>query len=276
VTIPAAVVGAQTGHPLLPRIYATMIGQLFPPRIAPSLDRSIYSMGKGRMWRLPNRRRTDNGRYKVPVAIREVLHASYAELEPLSHRPRRGVFWPPEENLPPCPGLVQLYQRLTSAVASVESAYVPEPRSSPAASGDVEILLRRCAFLRHCQDEAATLHEPEWYAMVSNVVQCADGPTAVHQLSLAYPGYSPRETDAKIAHALRDSGPHTCAFIQALGFQGCPPGGCGVKAPIALSHRVVPSVTAGTQERLPYAAPPLLRGLYHPTDSRTRGEGRYV
>src|SRR6266511_3670836 len=70
VAIPAAVVGAQTGHPLLTRIYAAMIGRLFPPHLAPSLDRSIYSMGKGRMWRLPNRRRADNGRYKVPVAVR--------------------------------------------------------------------------------------------------------------------------------------------------------------------------------------------------------------
>jgi hypothetical protein len=104
-------------------------------------------------------------------------------------------------------------------------------------SGDVHLLIDRCAFIRHCRDEAATLTEPEWYSMVSNVGRCIDGQAAVHQLSAPYPGYSPRETDAKIAHALQDSGPHTCAFIQSL-VQVCPPDGCGVKAPIALSHPV--------------------------------------
>ena len=73
--------------------------------------------------------------------------------------------------------------------------------------------------------------------MVSNVGRCADGPEAVHRLSALYPGYSPQETDAKITHALQDTGPHTCAYIQALGFTRCPPSGCGVKAPIGLSHR---------------------------------------
>jgi hypothetical protein len=58
----------------------------------------------------------------------------------------------------------------------------------------------------------------------------------VHQLSAPYPTYSPQETDAKIVHALQDTGPHTCVYIQALGFTGCPAGGCGVKAPSALSY----------------------------------------
>jgi putative DNA primase/helicase len=41
-TIPSLVFGGQEGHPQLPRIYAAMIQQLFPPSIASTLDRSVY------------------------------------------------------------------------------------------------------------------------------------------------------------------------------------------------------------------------------------------
>jgi hypothetical protein len=116
ITIPPLVLGAEAGHPQLPRLYADMIQQLFPLQVAPTLDRSVYSMGRGRMWRLPNRRRTDTGRHKVPLSIREVLHKPHGDLEGLTLRPRKGVFWPPDEDLSPCPGLVQLYQETLSAI----------------------------------------------------------------------------------------------------------------------------------------------------------------
>ncbi len=235
-TIPPLVLGAEAGHPQLPRIYDTMIQRLFPPHIAPTLDRGIYSGGQGRMWRLPNRRRFDTRRYKVPLAMREVLHKPYADIEELTLRPRKGLFWPPDEEISPCPQLVHLYRE---AARDIQQAGSPPP--SPAGAwgtsrGHARILLGRCAFIRYCQDHARTLAEPLWYAMVSNVARCMNGPTAVHELSAPYPTYSRQETDAKIAHALRDTGPHTCAFIQAQGFTGCPSGGCGVKAPIGLAH----------------------------------------
>jgi hypothetical protein len=237
VTIPPSVIGAEEGHPLLPRIYAAMLEQLFPWRVAPTLDRGIYSGGKGRMWRLVNRQRADTGCYKVPVSIREVLHTPYVELEALTVRPRKGIFWPPEEELSPCPALVELYHETAAAIERILAAEHPRDREDSASRGTVDVLLNGCAFVRHCRDDAATLTEPEWYTMVSNVGRCADGPAAVHRLSAPYPGYSPQETDAKITHALQDTGPYTCAYIQALGFPRCPPGGCGVKAPIGLSHR---------------------------------------
>jgi hypothetical protein len=66
-TIPPHVIGADEGHALLPDIYRAMIERLFPATMAPTLDRSVYNRGKGRMWRLPNRRRTDTGKCKVPI-----------------------------------------------------------------------------------------------------------------------------------------------------------------------------------------------------------------
>jgi hypothetical protein len=69
-----------------------MIQLLFAQNMAPTLDRSIYSMGQGRMWRLPNRRRSDTGRYKVPISTREALHKPYADMEAITLRPRKGHF----------------------------------------------------------------------------------------------------------------------------------------------------------------------------------------
>jgi len=188
------------------------------------------------MWRLVNRQRSDTCRYKIPVTMQEVLHKPYADLEALTLRPRKGIFWPPDDELSPCPGLLQLYAETASALERAPSRPSPRAYAGSGTEGDVDVLLSRCAFVRHCRDDAATLSEPEWFAMVSNVSRCADGSAAVHRLSEPYPTYSSQETDAKITHALQDTGPHTCAFIQNLGFQGCPPRGCGVKAPIALNH----------------------------------------
>jgi hypothetical protein len=109
-TLPAVAIRAADGHPQLPRIYRAMVERLWPASIAPSMDRSIYSMGKGRMWRLPSRRRPDTGRYKVPLAAREVLHRLATDLEALTGHPRRGLFWLPEEELYPCAGLVRFYE----------------------------------------------------------------------------------------------------------------------------------------------------------------------
>jgi hypothetical protein len=111
-TLPAVAIGAADGHPQLPLIYRAMVERLWPASIAPSLDRSIYSMGKGRMWRLPSRRRPDTGRYKVPLAAREVLHGLGTDLEARTGHPRRGLLWPPEEELCPCADLVRLYEEV--------------------------------------------------------------------------------------------------------------------------------------------------------------------
>jgi hypothetical protein len=103
VTAPPVVIGAEAGYSSLPHIYAAMIDRLFPPSVASLLDRSIYNGGKGRMWRLPNRQRTDTRRYIVPLTMREVLHKPYADLDALTLRPRKGLFWPADEDLSPCP-----------------------------------------------------------------------------------------------------------------------------------------------------------------------------
>lgn len=91
---------------------------------------------------------------------------------------------------------------------------------------DTEAVLAGCAFLTHCEQQAAKISEPEWYAALSITARlspAADGRDAraiSHELSAAHPGYDLEETDRKIAQAMAASGPRTCAGIDAL-WRGC-------------------------------------------------------
>ncbi len=101
--------------------------------------------------------------------------------------------------------------------------------------GDSSRVLEKCAFLRHCRDNAASLPEPYWYAMLSNISLCSDGDAACHELSRPYPGYDAGETEDKIRHAQKQRKPHTCNYIQkTLGFN-CGNCDAGCKAPVALA-----------------------------------------
>lgn len=98
----------------------------------------------------------------------------------------------------------------------------------------LEPVVAGCDFVRWCRDHQPEVSEPLWHSLLSNLARCEGGREAAHAFSRDYPGYSPRETDEKFDHARRGSKPITCARIQELGFEGCPPGGHGVTAPVAL------------------------------------------
>ena len=98
---------------------------------------------------------------------------------------------------------------------------------------------KRCLFMQHCKDNAKTLPEHDWYAMITNLAVFENGERAIHLLSKAYPKYKYSETQEKIRHFL-DSGtkPITCAKIAEKGFV-CPKiadGACSCKAPAALCY----------------------------------------
>ncbi|MBS3969647.1 MAG: DUF927 domain-containing protein [Clostridia bacterium] len=100
--------------------------------------------------------------------------------------------------------------------------------------GPAALILENCYFIKHCQEQPATLSEPEWYAMISNVARGEGGRELANELSKPYPGYCQKETDKKIEHALTNGFPHTCEYIQTeLGFT-CPENGaiCTVTAPV--------------------------------------------
>lgn len=116
------------------------------------------------------------------------------------------------------------------------------PTAAPAVKGTrkgLALVGRRCLFLKHCKDNAKTLSEHDWYAMISNLAVFEDGERTIHALSKGYPGYSYKETQDKIRHFL-DSGtkPITCRTIAEKGYQ-CPKladGSCPCKAPAALCY----------------------------------------
>ena len=124
--------------------------------------------------------------------------------------------------------------------------YLPDtaatkPAKAPRLSRDgLDRVLDGCEFLRHCRENARTLPEHDWYAMISNLAVFEGGEAAIHQLSADYPGYSEEETDAKIAHfRASGSGPITCGIIAEKGFR-CPKlsdGSCTCSAPAALSRK---------------------------------------
>ena len=90
-----------------------------------------------------------------------------------------------------------------------------------------------CEFMAHCDRDRATLSEREWYMMISILCKVEGGYDQIHELSYGYPQYSQRETDAKIIHALRDTGPATCERIKELFNCGKR---CNVKSPIVLAR----------------------------------------
>lgn len=76
--------------------------------------------------------------------------------------------------------------------------------------------------------------EPLWRAGLSIAVSCKNGPKHAHTLSSLYPGYSPEETQAKLARV--NGTPYTCTKFRELNSKGC--AGCAyigkVKSPIVL------------------------------------------
>ncbi|WP_448187728.1 primase-helicase family protein [Azospirillum sp. sgz301742] len=107
---------------------------------------------------------------------------------------------------------------------------------TPTASADR--MAEECAWIAHCRDDAPTLREPEWYAMLSNVGRCSDGKTVAHLWSRPHPKYDAGETERKLTQALEKSGPVTCEYVRtSLGGSGhcavCPHAG-KVRSPVVL------------------------------------------
>lgn len=103
----------------------------------------------------------------------------------------------------------------------------------------LDVVLHECDFIRHCRDDATTLSEHDWYAMITNLAPFEGGTDMIHRLSCDYPGYREEETQKKINHFL-ESGtrPITCRVIAEKGYK-CPrlkTGGCECKSPAALCY----------------------------------------
>ena len=103
----------------------------------------------------------------------------------------------------------------------------------------IELVLRRCEFIKHCVEDSDKLPEHEWYAMITNLAVFEGGGGVIHRLSTNYPQYSKAETDAKIQHFLESkTRPMKCKTLFERGFSCLKfkEGDCTCKAPAALIY----------------------------------------
>jgi putative DNA primase/helicase len=100
---------------------------------------------------------------------------------------------------------------------------------------DTPAVLAGCEFLKWTKDNAAKVNEPQWYAALSVLSRCENGPVLCHDYSKTHPGYTAQETQLKIDQALNASGPRTCKGIGTMwdGCKDCPNFG-KVTSPIML------------------------------------------
>lgn len=164
-----------------------------------------------------------------PQAQQQAISLTQASATPAqtNQQPTSTVTSPPPFPMPPMPPSPP-----TPPTKAPQQAGVPAPQST--------LPWTECAFLRHCWDDATSLPEPQWYAMLSNLNRFGnEGRTLAHQLSAPYPNYTTAETDKKLLHAFHASGPITCKEIATLGFR-CPLlTMCRAKAPAGLLHHLI-------------------------------------
>lgn len=152
--------------------------------------------------------------------------------------------------------------------AAVEAVLPPveTPQAEPdhaeahddVADADIKLILGKCAWARHCRDDAAGLPEPEWYALLSILARCQDGARLAHESSKAHPKYNPVETDAKLKQAMDKAGPRTCESIKADFGTYCNDCAARVKSPIVL----------GRVDRLPEGFQAKDKGIFYRTEDK--------
>jgi len=121
--------------------------------------------------------------------------------------------------------------------------YIEGKQSSKFNEIAVKKLLENCAFIQYCRDNAATLTEPYWWAMVHNLAVFGQvGEETAHELSKPYPQYTEAKTNQKIeeAHKQRMQGksPHLCDNIGFTCPKDCLAKKLGLKSPAGLAFRL--------------------------------------
>lgn len=137
------------------------------------------------------------------------------------------------------PERVYTQELLSEALPEIEEKTAEAKKD---AEKGLKLVVRGCDFIKYCKENAATLSEHDWYAMISNLSVFEGGVEMIHELSKPYEGYDAFNTQKKINHFL-ESGtrPINCSTIAEKGFK-CPKlesGECGCKAPAAICYKPV-------------------------------------
>lgn len=87
-TVFNTLLGTDKGDKSLPFIYTEMALEF--KKAIPTLDAGIYKSGKGQLYRIPNIKRSKNGRHKIPLLPSEIADGglSIADIMELAKQPR--------------------------------------------------------------------------------------------------------------------------------------------------------------------------------------------
>ena len=97
------------------KLYLPLVWKRFAQQFdIPSLDMSIYSLKKGRMWRQTGVKRPDNGKYKVQITYEELLNLTDDMYHDIVSEPRRDLPQPPLGE--PLPRLVSFFNSTNTVV----------------------------------------------------------------------------------------------------------------------------------------------------------------
>lgn len=122
-----------------------------------------------------------------------------------------------------------------SGIPSVEESDALTDKELKHFKIDSASVLSGCDFIKFAKDNAATLQEPAWYALLSILGRLDNGEALAHDYSKAHPNYSATDTTKKLKQALDASGPRTCDNINKF-YGNCKscPNFCKVNSPISL------------------------------------------
>ena len=118
-------------------------------------------------------------------------------------------------------GLKSKEEPYDESTRSFFEAFAEQARAMDYPPAQFDDVQNGCGWVNHCVNDAKHLSEPEWYNLLTIVVRCEEGPDVCHRISNPYPDYSYEETQAKIEHALEDSGPSKCSTIKKTNSKFC-------------------------------------------------------
>lgn len=121
----------------------------------------------------------------------------------------------------------------------LKSRLLPKPREitkNNYPDSQVEKILAGCQWFRHCQTDASTLSEPEWFFLLTIVAFCENPLQWAYKLSSEYDGFSQEETMGRVMRIRRTwTKPVSCNYIaENFDYEYCKSCPHKVKSPFQL------------------------------------------
>ena len=245
--IPAIIFSGEEGDRYLPVLHRELMEKMLSEANLYGLDgryidRSLYCLGKGKLIREENIRRPDNDRYKVRIfwdELEKVFESTdvqeqekkFIELWKLTENPRILTNKEISDNSIQA----ERNEHLSTLFHDINISIKNQEKINKVICTDFKF--SECEFLKHCQDNAATLSEPEWWLMLRILAPLGKtGRELAHEYSKAHPEYSHEKTELKFEHAKQYRCP-SCKEIKGI-FECSDQ--CRVKTPLKLLEKNIP------------------------------------